>query len=61
MSNGSNGVHINAHLQPNKKQPEGTPNLLIIVVSTATGTVVIGECMHIILLCTCGKHLIGSY
>ena len=47
MPSGSNDVNINAHLQPNKKQPEGTPNLLIIVVSTATGTVVLGECTHV--------------
>ena len=38
--------NLNVHLQPNKKQPEGPPNLLIIVVSAATGTVVLGEYMH---------------
>ena len=39
-------LFFNVHLQPNKKQPEGPPNLLIIVVSTATGTVVLGERMQ---------------
>ena len=38
--------NLNVHLQPNKKQPEGPPNLLIIVVSAATGTVVLGEYIH---------------